>query len=92
MIWLEQLILDWEGPYKLIDPTPRKKNALVGIYSVVYNNKIVYVGKAEYQGMFKEARRHNFYEPRLKEKGINWDKSQALVYIGTVSQDQDNQN
>ena len=86
---MEQLILDWEGPYKLIESNSRKKNALVGVYSVVYDSKIVYIGKAEYQGMLREARHHNFYESRLKEKGINWDKSQALVYIGTVSQDQD---
>ena len=76
----------------MIDSTPREKYALVGLYAVVYNNEIVYIGKAEYRGTLREARSHNFYEPRLREKRINWDKSQALVYIGTVSQDQDNQN
>ena len=86
---MEQLILNWESPVKLIEPTPREKYALVGLYAVVHNYKMAYIGKAEYQGTLKEARSHNFYESRLKEKGINWDKSQALVYIGTLSQDQD---
>ena len=86
---MEQLILNWEGPYKLIEPTPRDKYGLVGLYAVVHNHKMVYIGKAEHQGTLTEARSHNFYESRLKEKGINWDKSQALVYIGTLSQDQD---
>jgi len=85
---MEQIILDWEGPFKLTEPTPRKQYALIGLYAVEHNSKIIYIGKAEYQGTIKEARSHGFYEKRLKEVGIVWDRTRALVYIGTVSQDQ----
>jgi len=85
---MEQIILDWEGPFKLTEPTPRKKYGRIGLYAVEYNSQIIYIGKAEYQGAIKEARSHGFYEKRLKEVGIMWDSTQALVYIGTVSQDQ----
>jgi hypothetical protein len=85
---MEQIILDWQGPFRLTEPSPRTEHGLVGLYAVEVNSKIVYVGKAEYQGTLKEARSHNFYERRLKEVGIEWDKMRALVYIGTISQDQ----
>lgn len=85
---IEQIILDWEGPFRMTAPTPREKYGLIGLYAVEFDSKIVYVGKSEYQGALKEARSHNLYEKRLKEAGITWDSTQALVYIGTVSQDQ----
>lgn len=85
---MEQIILDWEGPFKLAEPTPGKKHGIIGLYAVEYESKIIYIGKAEYQGAIKEARHHGHYEERLKKVGITWDKTQALVYIGTVSQNQ----
>jgi hypothetical protein len=84
----KQLVLEWEKPFKLTEPTPPEANAIVGLYAVVFDSEIIYVGKAECQGTLAEARSHNFYERRLKKAGKSWNKKQALVYIGTVPQDQ----
>jgi hypothetical protein len=85
---MEQITLDWQKPFKLTEPTPREEYGLIGLYAVEFNSKIVYIGKAEDQGALTEARSHTHYERRLKEVGIEWDEARALVYIGTVSQDQ----
>ena len=55
---MKQIILDWTGPFKMTDPTPRKLYGVIGLYAIEYDSKVIYVGKAEYQGAIREARSH----------------------------------
>ena len=71
----KQLVLEWEKPFKLTEPTPPEANAIVGLYAVVFDSEIIYVGKAECQGTLAEARSHNFYEDVSKRRASRGTKS-----------------
>lgn len=85
-----KMIIDWAGPFKMVEPTPRKWYGVIGLYAIEYDSKVIYIGKAEYQGAVKEARSHRgLCERCLRKMGGAWDATTALIYIGTVSEDQD---
>lgn len=84
-----QIVLDWTGPLIMMEPTPRKWYGVIGLYAIEYDSNIIYLGKAECQGAIKEARSHRgLCEKRLKELGTPWDAARAMIYVGTVSEDQ----
>ena len=55
---MEQLTLNWEGPFKINQRMPSHLIGAIGLYLCECDSKIVYVGKAETQGAFKRLRDH----------------------------------
>jgi hypothetical protein len=88
MFSMEEFTLFWEQGFKLSEPTRLDMRGIIGLYAIEYDSRVVYIGKAETEGAIKEARSHGIYEKRLKEQRMQWDKNQALIYVGTVPQDQ----
>jgi len=55
---MEQLVLNWDGPFKLDQRIPVHLVGAIGLYLCECDSKIVYVGKAETQGAFKRLKDH----------------------------------
>jgi len=84
---MEEFVLDWEAPIPFKEPTPPRFSGMPGLYAIVFENEIIYIGKAESQGSSARARQHDF-TACLKDQGKIWDASKAIRYFATFSNDQ----
>lgn len=84
---MEEFVLDWASPVPFKEPTPHRFYEMPGLYAIVFENEIIYIGKAESQGSSARARQHDF-TTCLKDQGKIWDLSRAIRYFATFSNDQ----
>ena len=95
---MEQLTLVWEGPFEMMIETPEKLSGKPGLYAIVHDSNIIYIGKAQYSNaVFREAKnRENKWIKCLKEKRVisetmlNWARYEYVqihcrIYVGTMS-------
>jgi len=66
-----KLELEWDGPYRLDEETPENKKGKSGLYALLYDSEIYYIGKSsgEKQHLFQELKfRYNALKKYLTEK------------------------
>jgi len=85
---MDEVIVKWSGPYKLIEPTPREEGGVNGLYIIVYgHDDVVYIGKANAKkgAMARAKFGREKYIRRRRMRGIFYDESKAEVYTGHVT-------
>ena len=98
---MEQLTLVWEGQFEMMTETPEKLSGKPGLYAIVHDSKIIYIGKAQYgNAVLREAKnRENKWIKCLREKGVvsetmldsapyEYVRSHCRIYVGTMSDGQ----
>jgi len=68
-----ELELEWEGTYKFNEETPKDREGLDGLFAILYDSKIIYIGKSsgEKHHLFQES---NFRYKPLKRALIKLKK------------------
>lgn len=88
---MEQLVLNWNGPFKLDQRIPVHLVGAIGLYLCECDSKIVYVGKAETQGAFKRLKDH--FRGIMDSTGKcvlthtkNKSKSEINIWVGWIEE------
>lgn len=45
---MKQLTLVWEEPFKMKTETPKELSGKPGLYAILHDSTIIYIGKAQY--------------------------------------------
>ncbi len=87
---MEEVTIDWHGPFNLNDPNPTAHYGYVGLYLILHGSDIVYAGKTEKRGAVNEARRNIGKCMRhMTDIGLEWDQDKAKVYAGYFTKEHD---
>lgn len=89
---MDKVIVKWSSPYKLKENTPWDEGGKNGLYVILQNpdgSDVVYAGMAgSKRGAVSEARgNRGKYVRRRKMRDLEYDKSEAEVYAGHLSND-----
>lgn len=83
---MKHFVLSWRGPYLMTQETPKQLRGKKGLYAIVHDSKILYIGKAEHgNAVFREAKSHyGKYAETLKQLNIipeSMSRKDAYKYV-----------
>ncbi len=98
---MNQLTLVWEGPFDMKTETPKELYGKPGLYAILHDSKIVYIGKAQYgTAVLREAKnRENKWIKCFRKKGLvseailgskphEYVERHCQILVGIISGDQ----
>ena len=69
-----ELELEWKGPYRLDEETPKGMEGLHGLFANLYDSKIVYIGRSS-------GKSHLFQESKFRYRSLK----RGLIKLGVLN-------
>ena len=69
-----ELELEWKGPYRIDEETPKDMKGLHGLFANLYDSRIVYVGRAS-------GKSHLFQESKFRYRSLK----RGLIELGVLA-------